>query len=128
MIDVLLRYSFTRFCLVGGSATALQFALLAAFVELAAVGKVFASALSYGLSSLFNYWLNYHLTFGSQQRHCVALPRFALVAGLGMLINTCTFALVLSVGHYLLAQAVATLVTLAVNFILHKHWTYRSKR
>jgi putative flippase GtrA len=117
---------FIRFALVGALATALQFALLLAMVEILAVAEVPASALAFSLSAMANYWLNYHFTFASQQQHQHTLPKFLLVAALGLGINTSSFSILLSGFHYMVAQAGATLVTLACNFLLHKLWIYRS--
>lgn len=120
MIDRLLR-----FALVGGTATLLQFLLLALFVELLHTAEVAASAASFALSAGFNYWLNYHFTFSSRKSHAQTLPRFVLVALLGLGVNTASFAALLTVLHYLAAQVVATGVTLLCNFTLHQYWIYR---
>ncbi|WP_428818681.1 GtrA family protein [Microbulbifer sp. MCCC 1A16149] len=114
-----------RFALVGGFATALQYGLLVAMVEVLDVFAVLASALSFCCSALANYLLNYYLTFQGGVQHRRALPRFVLVAALGLTINTLCFSLALAVAPYLLAQVVATLVTLVVNFVLHHFWIYR---
>ncbi len=114
-----------RFALVGGIATAFQYGLLVAMIEVLGMFAVLASALSFCCSALANYLLNYYLTFQGGVRHRRALPRFALVAALGLVINTLCFSLVLAVAPYLLAQVVATLVTLVVNFLLHHFWIYR---
>lgn len=126
MRDALLRSRFTRFALVGGAATALQYALLILFVEIAGIDKVPASALSFTLSALANYLLNYRFTFASNRDHAQTLPRFALVAMLGLAVNTASFSALVGVFHYLIAQVGATLITLAGNFLLHQFWIYRS--
>jgi putative flippase GtrA len=115
-----------RFLLVGGMATALQFLLLTLFVELELLDEVPASAAAYFLSAIANYLANYHLTFASKRPHRETLPRFAATAALGLGINTLVFALVFWLLHYyLLAQVIATGVTLVCNFLLHKFWIYR---
>ncbi|WOX06157.1 GtrA family protein [Microbulbifer pacificus] len=114
-----------RFAAVGGVATAVQYLLLVALVELAAVGEVVSSALAFGLAAVFNYLLNFHLTFGGGSRHWQALPKFVVVAALGLATNTLCFSLALPLLPYLLAQLIATLVTLVGNFILHQYWIYR---
>ena len=116
-----------RFVLVGGSATLLQFVLLFIFVEFGHFNKIFASALSFAISAVFNYLMNYYFTFASEKSHIETAPKFIAVAALGLLINSTVFALLLVVmPHYLFAQFGATLITLLVNFLLHKMWIYRS--
>lgn len=116
-----------RFLAVGGSATALQYALLILLVEVAHSGKLPAAAAAYSLAALANYLLNYYFTFsaGGRVRHTQALPRFVAVAAVGLAINTLCFSLLLPFSHYVLAQGVATVVTLVFNFLLHQFWTYR---
>jgi putative flippase GtrA len=116
---------FAKFFLVGGFATCLQYILMIVFIELFWVPEVLASALAYAISAIANYLANYHLTFKSQQKHILAFSKFIFVASFALAINTLLFFLVFSIGvHYLLAQIVATLVTLIINFLAHKFWIY----
>ncbi len=118
---------FVIFTGVGGLSTLLQFGLLAAFIETGLATPVFSSALSYGLSAVFNYLANYHLTFASRSNHSKTFPKFALTACIGMSISTGIFAAMsLLTSHYLIAQAVATGITLIINFAIHKFWIYRN--
>lgn len=116
-----------RFILVGGSATLLQFILLFLLVEFVHLHAVLASALSFAMSAVFNYLMNYHFTFSSSKPHAETAGKFIVVAGLGLLINSGSFAALLPLtNHYLIAQIGATLITLCINFLLHKIWIYRS--
>lgn len=127
MIDRLLANRFLRFALVGGGATLLQYGLLIVLIELQLMAKVAASAVSFALSAAANYWLNYRFTFASKQRHAQTLPKFIITAAIGLAVNTLSFGLLLLVvPHYLIAQLTATAITLVCNFLLHKHWIYRS--
>ncbi|QHQ38562.1 GtrA family protein [Microbulbifer hydrolyticus] len=114
-----------RFAAVGGIATAIQYVFLVLLVEVAGTFEIFASALSFTLSALVNYLLNYYLTFGGSVAHRQSLPRFTVVAVVGLAINTLCFSLALTLLPYLLAQVIATLVTLVSNFLLHQFWIYR---
>lgn len=116
-----------RFLMVGGSATLFQFILLLLFIEIGHFHEVVASALAFTFSAIYNYLMNYHFTFASKKSHVETAIKFSIVAGLGLTINSSSFALLLTVTpHYLLAQVGATLITLIVNFLLHKTWIYRS--
>ncbi|WGL16639.1 GtrA family protein [Microbulbifer bruguierae] len=116
---------FGRFAAVGGVATALHYLLLVALVELFGVDEILSSAIAFSISSVANYFLNFYLTFAADLPHRQALPKFVLVAGLGLVVNTLCFTLLLPFLPYLLAQAGATLVTLASNFLLQQFWIYR---
>ncbi|MFC6633683.1 GtrA family protein [Microbulbifer taiwanensis] len=125
MIEWLLQLRFVRFAAVGAAATLVQFLLLASLVEILSTQAVIASAASYLTSAGINYWLNYRFTFSSNISHWRTLPKFALVAMIGLAVNTCSFALLVLVFHYIPAQCVATGITLFSNFALHQLWIYR---
>lgn len=117
---------FGKFALIGGLATLLQYLLLVVFVEWLGAPEVLSSALAYAGSAVFNYLANYHLTFKSQADHRSTFPKFVILVIAALIINTLVFFLAHSLGaHYLIAQIVATLVTLVINFLVHKLWIYR---
>jgi len=116
-----------RFLGVGGLATALQYLLLIAAVELFGVGTVLASALAYLISSVANYLLNYYFTFSSGAGHRVAIFKFAVVVAFGLGINSGLMFLLTKFSniHYVIAQMLSTSVVLIFNYLAHKNWTYR---
>jgi putative flippase GtrA len=125
-ILLLLSSKLIKFLFVGGTATLLQFGFLTLFVEKIRILPVVASAGAYLLSAVYNYILNYRLTFKSKKRHAETLPKFLMVVGIGVLINTVVFAAAWEIlGLYLIAQTIAVFVTLVVNFLLHKYWIYQ---
>ncbi|WP_049629240.1 GtrA family protein [Cellvibrio sp. pealriver] len=127
---------FALFVGIGGISTLIQFLLLILFVESRLLPEVFASAVGYVLSSIFNYWANYHYTFQSTSNHAHTIPKYALAVGIGLSTNTLLFAAFLWlfdnylalpwVEHYLVAQFLATGITVVLNFVVHKFWIYRS--
>ena len=127
---------FALFVGIGGISTLIQFLLLILFVESRLLPEVFASAAGYVLSSIFNYWANYHYTFQSTSNHARTIPKYALAVGIGLSTNTLVFAAFLWlfdnylalpwVEHYLVAQFLATGITVVLNFVVHKFWIYRS--
>lgn len=119
-----------RFLLVGGTATIVQYVLLAAAIELGELPEVLASVVAFCVAAGVNYCLNYYVTFIASRSgvaHQQALPRFVVVAGMGLVLNTLCFSLLLPVIHYLLAQLCATGLTLVFNFLLHQFWTFRAE-
>lgn len=116
---------FGKFVLIGGTATALQYVVMMLLIEFFDVKEVIASALSYLISAAVNYLANYYLTFKSQQQHLTTLGKFAVLVLIALWINTLVFYLIFQIGaHYLVAQIIATLVTLVINFLVHKFWIY----
>jgi putative flippase GtrA len=117
---------FIRFAIVGAIATAIQYAILIALVHGALAGPVVASSFGFAVGALANYALNRSFTFRSSQAHAEALPKFAIVALLGLAVNASLIWLFhIPVGlHYLLAQVLATGGTLLLNFTLNRIWTF----
>ena len=116
---------FVRFSIVGGLATAIQYALLVALVQGVGMAPTPASSIGFVLSAGVNYLLNYRFTFQSDRPHGPAAAKFGLLAGMGLLINAAIMRLVLGTGaHYLIAQVCATGVVLFWNFIGNSLWTF----
>lgn len=117
---------FITFVGIGGLSTLLQFLLLIIMVELQLLPELIASPVSYLLSSIFNYFANYHITFNSKKSHAETLPKFIAAVALGLTSNTLLFALFLwLLDNYLVAQFLATGITVFLNFMVHKLWIYR---
>ncbi len=126
MLQRICNSELVKFLLAGGTATAVQYATLVLLVELAALNPVFASVVGYTAGAVVNYLLNYYFTFLSNSRHLLTALKFAMVVLSGLGIN----ALIMYTGiellqlHYILSQAIATLLILVWNFFAHKLWTY----
>jgi hypothetical protein len=73
--------------------------------------------------------VNYHMTFGSRAKHRSTLPKFALIAVLGMAISGLGVRAAAAVGlHYVLAQVLCTIAVLLVGFVLNRFWTFAGER
>lgn len=117
-----------KFLLVGGTATLLQMALLMVFVESGLMRPIVASAVSYVLSALYNYAANFYVTFcaAKTKRHSETAPKFLVVSAVGVSVNTAVFGIAeYFLDFYVISQIVAILVTLHVNYFLHRFWIYR---
>lgn len=111
--------------MVGGVATALQYAILVLLVRGFGVAPTPASASGFVLAAGANYLLNYRFTFRSDRPHGPAAAKFGLLAGMGLLINTGIMHWLTGAGlHYLLAQVCATGVVLFWNFTGNSLWTF----
>lgn len=122
-----LNHQFSRFLLVGGLATAVQYVILAVLVEFVATPAPLASSIGFAVSAILNYSLNYRFTFSSKERHRDAIVRFSVVAGLGLLLNYALMFVLVSIldFHYLLAQVQATVVVTLWNYFVNKVWTFK---
>lgn len=123
-IEILKQFS--RFTGVGFMSAIGHYGLLILLVQFAAVDAVYASAAGALLGAVINYSLNYRLTFRSTKRHRESVWKFAVVALIGLLLNT----LFMWVGvdllgmHYLLAQVVTTGLVLIWSFVGNRLWTF----
>lgn len=122
--------SFASFMMVGGLATGVQYAILILTVEWFGWKAPLASSIGFCISAVLNYWLNYHVTFNSKVRHPIAAARFLLVAIIGLGINAGTMMLLEQEAglHYILAQLLATGLTLCWTFSASAFWTFRDHR
>jgi putative flippase GtrA len=118
------------FLLVGSMATIIQYTMLVLLVEMLGWRAATASAIGFATSAVFNYALNRRLTFRSHTEHTVGAPRFAVVAGIGLGINWGAMLLLTETlrTHYVLAQVLATAITLVWNFCGNKWWTFRDEK
>ncbi|MGE4127243.1 MAG: GtrA family protein [Hyphomicrobiaceae bacterium] len=119
---------FARFLIVGGTATVVQFTVLAVLVELAIAPAVAASAMGYGAGAVVNYLLNRSFTFRSAAPHLSSVPRFAAMAAMGLALNTAVYAILHGLGlHYLAAQVFTTLCVLLFNFTVASRWVFADR-
>ena len=117
---------FFRYAGAGAVGTAVHYSTLIALVQTGVATPVVGSTLGAAGGALVNYALNHRYTFGSRRAHAQALPRFAVVAAAGLVVNAAVLAALLAVfsAHYLLAQVVATLAVLVFGFLANRQWTF----
>lgn len=92
------------------------------------VHAVAASTLGAALGALINYFLSYYFVFRSDKGHKLAMTKFFVIAGIGLLLNSALMAFgVVSLGvEALVAQVAATVIVLAWNFTANRLWTFRA--
>lgn len=125
--DALLLRQFLSFTAVGAVGTTAHYATLIALVQVFHAHAVLSSAAGFTVGALVNYSLNYRLTFRSTKLHHDSMPKFFIVAIVGLALNTAIMALLVEVlgFHYLVAQVLATLTVLAWTFTANRLWTFR---
>lgn len=115
-----------KFAIVGGTGTALHYLVLIALVALQHMKPGYAAGVGAVVGAIANYLLNRRFTFDTQRPHRETLPLFALMALVGALLNGFLVAQLTGVGvYFLVAQAIATVVILFINFIVSKTWIFR---
>lgn len=120
---------FSRFAVVGVVGTIGHYVLLILSVSGLGLSPVVGATMGAALGALINYGLNYRYTFASSSRHAKALPRFLLMAGLGLMANALIVGFLVDVGfHYLAAQVLATGTVLVINFLVSKTWIFRESK
>ncbi len=123
------RWEIFRFCLVGAASFFIDYGLL--YLGTTALGfyYLYASAFSFTVSVLVNYWLcaKYVFLQAKKQSRTQAVLFFAAsIVGLG-LNQLCLWLLVESCGlYYLLAKIIATGIVTVWNYVT-KRWTLQRK-
>lgn len=110
-----------------GSVSALgHFGTLILLVQGFGMAAVPASAAGALVGAWINYSLNYRYTFRSSKKHREALFKFAVVAVVGLLLNTLFMWLGVEIFliHYLLSQLVTTGLVFIWSFLANRYWTF----
>ncbi|RJG03404.1 GtrA family protein [Noviherbaspirillum sedimenti] len=119
---------FVRFLGVGCISAIGHYGLLILLVQVAGVAAVPASSAGALLGAWINYSLNYRFTFRSSKRHAESVSKFAVVALIGLLLNT----LFMWIGvdrlglHYLLSQVLTTGLVMVWSFVANRFWTFHA--
>jgi len=122
-----LRRQILTFAVIGVVATVVQYLLLVTLVESFGINPVLGSIIGFTVSALLSYRLNYFLTFGGTALHSTALPRFLIVAAIGLGLNTSVmvfFYTIIGV-HYLISQVAATVIVFLWSFTGNRLWSFR---
>ncbi len=110
---------------VGLASTLLHYAVMVMAIEGLGVAAVAASACGFLAGALLNYLLNRRISFASRRPHREGLPRFIVMVGGGVALNSLLLAVGLSLGlHYLAAQVLATVAVMGFNFACMKYWIF----
>jgi putative flippase GtrA len=120
---------FGRFAIVGATGYAVNLAVFALCVHLLGIDYRVSSVLAYVVSVLNNFWLNRHWTFDAREAHPAGQGiRFFLVSLVAFGISEgVLIGLVEGAGApKVLAQAVAIVAAMPINFIGQKLWSFRS--
>ena len=116
-----------RYAAVGLLATASHWVLLVLLVELAAWPAWWASGAGAVLGAQVAFVGNRHCTFAYRGAAGPAWWRFQATAAVGAVLGVGVVAVTVRWGgHYLLAQALATLLVLLFGFGVNQRWSFAS--
>jgi putative flippase GtrA len=120
----------TTYAGVGAVGTLAQYLVLVGIVSLGHGNPITGSVTGAIVGAIVNYGLNRRITFRSSARHRDTLPKFALTAAFGVLLNGLVMKVLAEDNHvqYLVAQLVATGLVLVLTFMVNSIWTFRQHR
>ena len=117
---------FAAFSMVGVVASVVHYSMLIMLVERGLTNPVAANLVAYILGGIVSYLLNRRYAFRSKRVHAETAWRFAIVAGLGLLLTGIfmyVFDEVLGV-QYILAAVMTSGVVLFWSFVANWTWTF----
>jgi putative flippase GtrA len=116
---------FLRYASVGALATAVHYSVLVGLVESGWLAPRFAAAIGAWIGAQVAFIGNAWFTFDGAQMNLRSWFRFQVTAVIGAAISFAIVAAGVRLGvHYLLAQAVATLLTLFVTYEINRRWSF----
>ena len=122
-------FQLMRFGLVGSSGYVVNLAVFALLAGVLDIHHIAAAIGAFGVAVINNFWWNRHWTFDARDGHAgFQAARFFTVSVIGLGVNLVLLELFVSAVELpeLPAQALAVALTLPVNFIGNKLWTFES--
>jgi putative flippase GtrA len=106
-----------RFGLIGILATAIHYSLLFGLVHGADVEPIIATTIGYAVSLIFSYFLNRRFTFHVAGPMAASFAKFAVIYGVGLVLNAWIVDALAIDDSVLAAQLVASTVVLFWNYL-----------
>lgn len=114
-----------RYAGVGAAATAAHYLTLVLGVEAAGLPPWLGSGLGAVVGAQVAYIGNRHYTFGHRGAVARSWWRFQLTAAAGALLGMAIVAAGVALGlHYLLAQALATVLVMLLTYAVNRRWAF----
>lgn len=118
-----LSRSVMMYAMAGAVGTSMHFIVLIILEPLS--GPIVATTIGATCGALTNFVLARRYVFQSNTRAAQTLPRFIIVALIGLIINAATMALLIPVLPLLISQMFASSLVLLTGFTINRFWTFR---
>lgn len=124
---IVLGSELARFIIVGGISFVIDLGLLMMLHEVFLVDLLIATPVAFLISLAFNYALQRVFTFRAENGKSVSFIKYCLLVAF----NTVAVDLIVNFfdwlgAGYQVGKVVATVLTTAWNFLLYKHWIFKS--
>jgi len=122
MIKRLIRYG-----IVGGVGMVVYLVMLGFLVEILGQDPVLSSVVAFVVLTIFLYIFNRFWVFEANRGHGYSVPRFLVISGAALLLNTGVMHVTVNVlgWTYLLGQLAATGIVPPTNFLLMYYWSFK---
>ncbi|MEO5781310.1 MULTISPECIES: GtrA family protein [Arthrobacter] len=118
-----------KFLVVGGASFAIDLGLLALLHEVGGVDLWIATPIAFLVSLVFNFLVQRKFTFQSSGRADVSLLKYCALVVFNVIATDVVVIVVDGAGYpYALGKVIATIATTVWNFLLYKHWIFKSPR
>lgn len=116
-----------KFLVVGGASFAIDLGLLALLHEVGGVDLWVATPIAFLASLVFNFLVQRKFTFRSSGRADVSLLKYGVLVVFNVIATDVVVNVVDGAGYpYALGKVIATVATTIWNFLLYKHWIFKS--
>lgn len=113
-----------RFGIVGGLAFLIDYGILLVLKEIFHIHYLWAAAIAFAISTVFNYWLSVTWVFTEkvERKKTTELAVFVFLSIIGLVINLLCMWLFTDIVHidYKLSKIAATAIVMIFNFITRK--------
>ena len=124
---ILLGSELARFIIVGGVSFVIDLGLLMLLHEVFLVDLLIATPVAFLTSLAFNYALQRAFTFRAENGKSVSFVKYCLLVAFNTLAVDVIVNFIDWLGAgYQVGKVIATILTTAWNFLLYKHWIFKS--
>lgn len=124
-IKKVLTGSFTRFIIIGGTATCIDFTIYMLLSQW--ISFSYAKAISMIISCVFSFFINKKWTFHDKEAiNTIKISKYVISQGINIVINVSMNAFVLEISNIkILAFIIATATAMVANFLLQKNFVFK---
>lgn len=118
-----------RYAVVGAAATLVHYTVLTVAVEARWLAPAPAAALGAWVGAQVAYVLNVRFTFAGATLGFASWWRFQATAAIGAVLSFAIVGAGVAAGlHYLVAQAIATVLAMGVTYAINRRWSFAAPR